>query len=570
MNTFCLVALNSQYVHTNLAVRLIKNLDKSEDTVVLEHTINNQMDYVLEDIISRRPKCVVFSCYIWNIEYVKQLTGSIKKVLPDTIIVLAGPEVSYGCSEIINENPYFDVICFGEGETIYPQLKNGILKNDLSAVEGICYRENNKIITNPIAGKFDINTQIFPYYDIEDVSDRILYFETSRGCPFKCSYCISGISGGVEFMSLENVEKHFETFFKHNANQVKLVDRTFNYPVKRAVSIVEIMLKLKAKYPGSRTSFHCELNPLLITKEFAELLKSAPKGFLQFEIGVQSTNPETLQAIMRDVNLKKQHENIEMLTGLENITVYVDLIAGLPFETYGIFKNSFNDIYKMNADKIHLGFLKVLKGSHMQKTAADYGIIYCDYAPYKVLKTSFISFEELSRLEKIESLVDTYFNSDNFASSLIYFMQSFDSPFDFYSGLCDYLQPRDYFNRPHKFVYYYEVLYDFITSKKAAEAGMAEAVLLHDFCCNSRPRVYPGFAKNVHSQNKKDSAREFYNKEENIQKYLPHYNGISPSTISRQCNIEFYEYDVTSPALAKGETVILYDYSQGIQIHKIN
>ena len=570
MSSFCLVALNSQYVHTNLAVRLIKNLDKSEDTVVLEHTINNQMDYVLEDIISHNPKCVIFSCYIWNIEYVKQLAGSIKKVLPAAIVALAGPEVSYGSENIVSENSNIDIVCFGTGEVVYPQLKAGILRNDWSGVEGICYRKNSQIITNPIISKYDINSQDFPYYDIGQVKDRILYFETSRGCPFNCSYCISGIAGGVDFMSLEKVEESFEMFFKHDAGQVKLVDRTFNYPIKRAADIIKIMLKLKNKYPGSKTSFHCELNPLLINESFAGLLKTAPPGFLQFEIGVQSTNPSTLKAIMREVNLEKQFKNITLLTQLSNITVYVDLIAGLPYETYGIFQSSFNDIYKMNADKIHLGFLKVLKGSYMQKTAEEHGIVYENFAPYKILKSDFISFAELMYLEKIESIVETYYNSGNFANTIAYSVSLFESPYAFYDRFCEYLQGKDYFNRPHKFIYYYDVLYDFLACTQNADMQFAESVLLHDFCINSKPRVYPECIKTAHSQKRKQFVRDFYNNPENAQKYLPHFEGISPSTISRQCNIELYEYDVTSRSVQKKETIILYDYSAGTKIIKIN
>ncbi|MEX1376135.1 MAG: B12-binding domain-containing radical SAM protein [Eubacteriales bacterium] len=569
MNTFCLVALNSQYVHTNLAVRLIKNTNIYNNTIVLEHTINNQMDLVLEDIISQNPKCIIFSCYIWNINYVYDLVSSIKKVLEDSIIVLAGPEVSYTYQDIISQNKNVDIVCFGTGEIIYPQLQRGIHENNLSSVEGICYRDGSEILTNPIASTYDINTQKFPYYDIADVRDRILYFETSRGCPFNCSYCISSIEKGVQLMESQKIRESFEVFFQHDAKQVKLVDRTFNYPVKRAIEIIKIMLELKQKYPNSQTSFHCELNPLLITQELADILSTAPYGFLQFEIGIQSTYPKTLQAIKRDVDLAKQYENITMLTKLENIKVYVDLIAGLPYETYEIFQNSFNDVYKMNAGGVHLGFLKVLKGSYMQSTAGEHGIAYQEYAPYKILKSDYISFAQLSYLEKIESLVDTYYNSGNFNSSLNYAISLFETPYDFYDSFCSFLMEREHFNRPHKFIYYYDVLFEFICKMKNCNSGFLQSVILHDYAANSKPRVYPQCIQNAYSEQKKDFMREFYGNPENIEKYLPNYAGMSPSTISRQCNIEIFSYDVLSKDIVAEETILLYDYMNKTKIHKI-
>jgi len=248
----------------------------------------------------------------------------------------------------------------------------------------------------------------------------------------------------------------------------------------------------------------------------------------------------------------------------------VDLIAGLPYETYEIFQNSFNDIYKMNADKIHLGFLKVLKGSYMQKTADDYGIVYDGFAPYKILKSNFISFPKLRYLEKIESIVETYYNSGNFANTIAYGVSLFESPYVFYDRFCKHLLGKDYFNRPHKFVYYFDVLYDFLALIKNADMQYSESVLLHDFCTNSKPRVYPERIKATHSQKRKQIARDFYNNPANIQKYLPHFEGISPSTISRQCNIELHEYDVTSKSIQKKETCILYDYSSNTKIIKIN
>jgi len=570
LDTFCLVAINSQYVHTNLAVRLLKNLDEYNNTVVLEHTINNQMDLVLEDIVCRNPKCVIFSCYIWNISYVKDLVSSLKKVLEDTIIVLAGPEVCYNYEDILKENKHVDIISYGIGEIAFPQLQKGIIANDLSEVEGICFRQDNEIITNPILNKYDINTQEFPYYDIEDVKDRILYFETSRGCPFNCSYCMSSIVKGVELMELDKIEKNLETFFKHNVKQVKLVDRTFNYPIKRAIEIIKIMLKLKEKYPDTRTSFHCELNPLLINNELRDILSNAPKGFLQFEIGVQSTHPETLQAINRDVDLKKQHDNIVMLTELDNLTVYVDLIAGLPYETYDIFTKSFNDAYSMNASGLHLGFLKVLKGSYMESCAKEHGIEYQYYAPYKILKSKYISFNNLSHLEKIESLVDTYYNSGNFKNSIQYSAKLFTTPYDFYNSLMNYLIHKEYFNKPHKFIYYFDMLYEFLTSVKGTECDYAKALVLHDYASKSKPRSYPKCAPNAYSDKKKTIVREFFNNPQNIEKYLPKYIGLSPSSISRQCNLEIYDYDVTSKSIKKSETIILYDYSNEAIVQRIN
>ncbi|MBN2879723.1 MAG: B12-binding domain-containing radical SAM protein [Clostridia bacterium] len=569
MDTFCLVALNSQYVHTNLAVRLIKNTDQYNNTCIIEHTINNQMDLVLEDIVLKSPTCVIFSCYIWNIEYVMLLSSSIKKILPDSSIVLAGPEVNYNGKEILRQHSYIDIVCAGPGEIIFPQLQDGIMLRDLVPVEGICYRQENEIRENPIVSKYDINTQKFPYYDIEDVKDRILYFETSRGCPYNCSYCISSITKGVDFMSIEKVEESFEIFFRHNVNQVKLVDRTFNYPLKRAVQIIEIMLKLKDKYPDSTTSFHCELNPLLINDEFVKLLKKAPDNFLQFEIGVQSTNPHTLKEINRDFNLEKQYENISKLTELKNIKVFVDLIAGLPHETFDIFKKSFNDTYLLGAGGLHLGFLKVLKGSEMEKNAENHGIEYSSYAPYKILRSTYISFEELCRLEKIESLVDTYYNSGRFVNSLRYALAFFDSPFSFYDHFRMYLEKRYYFIKPHKFITYYDFLNDFLSEIGAVNTEYLENLLLHDYACHSKPRSYPKCIKSAYSEKKKKAVREFFSNNEYIEKYLPHLAGMPSGSISRICNIEIFNFDILEKEISEKDIVVLYDYKDKTKVYKV-
>ena len=448
-------------------------------------------------------------------------------------------------------------------------MQDGLLKNDLSDVEGICFRQGNEIIINPVINKFDIDSQKFPYYDIENVTDRILYFETSRGCPFNCSYCMSSMSKGIDLMSLDKVEESLEVFFQNNVKQVKLVDRTFNYPIKRAINILEIMLALKIKYPDARTSFHCELNPLLINKALANLLRKAPKGFLQFEIGVQTTNPETLQAVSREVDLKKQYDNITMLTSLENITVYVDLIAGLPYETYEIFKKSFNDTYQMKADKLHLGFLKILNGSFMQKYASEYGILYNNHAPYKILKSDSISFEELCHLEKIEILVDTYHNSGNFKTITDFSVSQFSSPYEFYNEFCYFLKSKNHFNRPHKFIYYYEILYEFLSNKQGINKNYTQDLILHDYASNSKPRVYPGCLKTTYNDKKKTIAREFYNNPKNIEKYLPKYIDLPSSTISRQCNLEIFDYDVTSMSNIKRETIMIYDYKDSGNIQKV-
>ena len=569
MNTFVLVALNSQYVHTNLAVRLIKNLDRYNNVCVLEHTINNHMDAVLEDIISKSPKCIIFSCYIWNISYVGSLIRNIKKILPETVIALAGPEVSYNPGSILDENPAADIICTGEGEIVFPQLQDGIINNNLDDVEGICFRHGKNVVCNPVISEYNINNQKFPYYDIEDVKDRILYYETSRGCPFKCSYCISGISNSVRLMDIEKVRESFEIFFKHNVKQVKLVDRTFNYPNKRAVSIIKIMLELKSKYPDSQTSFHCELNPLLINKEFAETVSTAPKGFIQFEIGIQSTNPETLKTINREVNMDKQFDNITMLTNIKNAKVYVDLIAGLPYETYEIFKKSFNDIYSLDADCIHLGFLKILKGSYMEKTSKLHGIKYQDNAPYKILKSDYITYNQLCHLEKIEKLIDTYNNSENFSHSVKYGVSCFSSPYSFYDEFCTFLKRNDYFNRPHKFTYYYDILYEFLSAERFIDTEYLRSLILHDYAGNSKPRIYPNCINSAYSEIRKNAVREFFNNSDNIQKYLPEYSGLSPSTVSRQCNLEIFDYDVTSDNIIKTKTIIVYDYLNEHSIHKI-
>lgn len=566
----CVVALNSQYVHTNLAIRLIKNIDTTCSTIVLEHNINTPQDIVLEDIISKEPKCVVFSCYIWNISHCILLANSIKSLLPNTYIVLAGPEVAHTYMDILDDYPYIDIICFGIGEVTHPQLVNAVHTSDFSQVEGIAYRKNDKMIINRVNTKYKLDMQEFPYYDIEQMQDKILYFETSRGCPFNCTFCLSGNNEDIDLMSLSNVKKHFKEFFIHNVNLVKLIDRTFNYPAKRAIDIINILLELKAKYPDARTRFHCEINPLLINDEFKQILTKVPDDFLQFEIGIQSTNYETLKTIDRNIDTPKQLGNIRKLTNMGNLKVFVDLIAGLPYETYDIFTKSFNDVYHIAPSGIHLGFLKLLKGSKIRMNATKYGIIYEQHPPYKILASAHLSYKEICKLERIESIVDMYYNSGNFASTLKYVIDNAESPFSFYEQFAQMAEGYEYFTRPHKFTFYYDVLYDYLVSTNNMNEKILRQLLLHDWACHQKPRVYPRCVGNVITDKKKDISREFYRSSDNIKKYLSSYAEQSASTISRQCNIEIYDYDVTSISHMLKETIILYTYDGTIKHQIIN
>ncbi len=556
MKQIVLAALNAKYFHTNLAVRCLKACAGEDyDIEIVESTINDNLDIVLEEIVSNSPDAVGFSCYIWNIDYILQIAGNLKKILPECLIFFGGPEVSFDSKSMMKRHPFIDMIIKGEGEiTLLDWLKAYQSNKDFSSIEATTVRKGEEIVDNPPRKeKLDFDELPFLYNNLTEYENKIIYFETSRGCPMKCAYCMSGNSGGMSYMNFEKVEKAFSYFLENNVKQVKLVDRTFNYPLSRAKKIIAMLIEKKKLYPSAQTNFHFEITASLIDNEFLEILKQAPEGLIQFEAGVQSTHPETLKAITRSVDSEKLLKNIKEIAKIKNITVYADIIAGLPYESYTDFKKSFNDVYKLKTDKIHLGFLKVLKGSAIKEKVEEYGIAYSERAPYKVLKTKDISYDELSRLEKIEHLLELYKNSSNFQYSCDWVADIYETPFDFFENFMEYAWNAGFYGRTQSILKQFEMLYDFMSESNRADETMLKDKLLFDWSLLEKPRRYPVCIEPQNESGQKEFKRNFFNDIDNIERYLPDYIGLAPQAISRMCHIAFFE---------GGSRAVLFNYKK--------
>lgn len=556
-----LTALNARYFHSNLAVRCLKGATSADhDVEIFESTINDKSDDILEKIVQKSPDAVGFSCYIWNIEKILNIADNLKKILPDCFIFFGGPEVSYDCISLMKEYSFIDMIIKGEGEAVFKKWIDAFESGEyITKIPSIVYRANGDIIVNPANEcNYDLNVLPFLYDNLEEYDNKIIYYETSRGCPYRCAYCMSGLNGGITYMGTQKVIEAFEYFIQNKVKQVKMVDRTFNYPAERAHEILRELIILSKKYPDSSTNFHFEITAVLVDDTMIEILKDAPKGLIQFEIGIQSTNPHTLKAIHRSQNNKKLFSIIRKLVALDNIMVYVDLIAGLPHESYERFAESFNDAFMLNAHKIHLGFLKLLKGTDIREKCQEYGIAYTNKAPYKVLQTKDISYKELCKLDKIEQMVDIYYNSGHLKNTMSYIISKYDSPFIFFEGLSNFLVAKDFYGKPQKITTQFDVFYEYSCLNSDINKAILKEKMQYDWMLLEKPRRYPNHLKMQYSESQKNFIREFLGDKENIKKYLPRYVDYSSSTISRMCHIAFFDIS---------QEIVLFDYDK-ISKHK--
>lgn len=445
-----LVAVNAKYVHTSLAVRYISRYcsTRGESCDFCEFSINEPMGNVLAKLYAKDCDAYGFSCYIWNIRYVLELCQSLKKLRPERRIILGGPEVTFDAENLLKGCSFIDCIICGEGEkAVCDYIQNP--PEDRCTVHGT---------------RLDMNELVFPYTE-EDlrqiaVGERLVYYETSRGCPFSCSYCLSSTQKGVEFLPLDRVRSELEVLAKSGAMTIKFVDRTFNADRKRAEEIWRVCMSF-----DTDTCFHFEIGADLLTDSHLDLLKSAKPGQLQFEIGVQTTNPKTIAAVSRTMDIEKLSENVKKLRKETNISLHLDLIAGLPFEDYNSFKKSFNDVYAMSPHVLQLGFLKLLKGSALREAAEGFGIRCCDFAPYEVFSTAHMSYDEIIRLKAVEDVLERYYNSGRFYDTLAVTLGFFKSPFDFYEELSEYWTSKNLVGQGVKRISLYSHLYDFLKQR---------------------------------------------------------------------------------------------------------
>lgn len=500
-----LVALNSQYIHSNLAIRYLRAYTKDMDynCVLKEFTINNRIEQVLEGIMEEKPDFICFSTYIWNVDMVKALSHLIKRIDSKIEILYGGPEVSFDSEEFLKESNG-DYVIKGEGEKAFREFIEYKLKiRNINSIKGFYYSKNGEIFFNENRENMDMNEIVFPYEECENLENKIVYYEGSRGCPFRCKYCLSSTDRNLRFLNIERIKKELQFFIDKKVKLVKFVDRTFNANHDFAMAIWEYLIK-----NAKETSFHFEISADILKKDEIELLKSAPSGLFQFEVGVQSTNNTTLRHINRMVNFSSIEEKVVEIKNLQNIKQHLDLIAGLPGEDLSSFINSFNDVYSIEPEEIQLGFLKLLKGSNMREEAGMWGMEYSPYPPYEILKTSSISYEELVILKRVEAMVDKYYNSGKFHNIIKYFINIFPNPFDFYLELSKFFKHKGYFNRNISSTEYYKVFLDFNKEILKRDNNSLKEIIKYDYLTYNKRSWVPDFIREDVNRDEIDKVKE--------------------------------------------------------------
>ena len=529
-----LAACNAKYIHSNLAVYDLKaySSDYDEHVILREYTINQPKDEILKDIYSSGADVVCFSCYIWNISFVRELIRDLVKILPKTAFWAGGPEVSYDAEKFLTEMPEMTGVMVGEGEKTFHDLLEFYIdgKDSLEEISGIAYRTGDKIIHNGWRELMDLSAIPFVYEHLEKFENRIIYYESSRGCPFSCSYCLSSIDKKLRFRDLELVKKELQFFLDHRVPQVKFVDRTFNCKHEHAMTIWKYILE----HDNGVTNFHFEISADLLREEEMELMSQMRPGLIQLEIGVQSTNPETIRAIHRHMDLKKLEHCVNRVHSFRNIHQHLDLIAGLPYEDYDIFHQSFNDVYQMKPDQLQLGFLKVLKGSLMQKEAEGYGIVYKEKEPYEVLSTNWLTYGEVLKLKMVESMVEVYYNSGQFWHTLEYLVPLEKDAFTFYEKLGSFYEKKGYSEISHSRMRRYEILLEYLKEETDVPTEVAAQKMLYDLYLREKLKKRPAFAPD-----QKQYETAVWNYRKNNQ-------------VSKTAHIEVFE----------NGTVILFDYEK--------
>ena len=493
-----LAACNAKYIHSNLAVYNLKSCsgEYSSRVVVKEYTINQIRDDILKDIYLEQPDVVCFSCYIWNISFVRELVPDLKKILPQVEFWAGGPEVSYDAVEILKKNPAFFGVMVGEGEETFHELAGYYIERKpetLSGIRGVAFRDENKgrdIVHTGWRELMDLSKVPFAYSNLTEFKNRIIYYESSRGCPFSCSYCLSSIDKKLRFRDIGLVKKELQFFIDNKVPQVKFVDRTFNCKHDHAMEIWRYI----TENDNGITNFHFEISADLLRAEELALMKTMRPGLIQLEIGVQSTNPQTIKAIRRTMDFEKLKGIVEQIHSFGNIHQHLDLIAGLPYEGYDSFHKSFCDVYALRPEQFQLGFLKVLKGSHMMEMTGEYQILYKDREPYEVLSTAWLTYGEILRLKMVESMVEVYYNSGQFKNTLVFLEKYFDDPFRMYEALGRFYEKKGYSEISHSRMRRYEILMEFAGEQKEIPSEALSDVMLLDLYLRENLKSRPSFA----------------------------------------------------------------------------
>ena len=493
-----LAACNAKYIHSNLAVYNLKSCSGkySPNVVIKEYTINQIRDDILKDIYLEQPDVICFSCYIWNISFVKELVPDLKKILPHVDFWAGGPEVSYDAVEFLKKNPAFFGVMVGEGEETFHELAGYYIERkpeNLKEIRGVAFHDETKVPDIVHTGwreLMDLSKVPFAYSNLAEFKNRIIYYESSRGCPFSCSYCLSSIDKKLRFRDIELVKNELQFFIDNKVPQVKFVDRTFNCKHDHAMEIWRYI----TEHDNGITNFHFEISADLLREEELALMKTMRPGLIQLEIGVQSTNPQTIKAIRRTMDFEKLKGIVEQIHGFGNIHQHLDLIAGLPYEGYDSFHKSFCDVYALRPEQFQLGFLKVLKGSHMMEMTGEYQILYKDREPYEVLSTAWLTYGEILRLKMVESMVEVYYNSGQFKHTLVFLEQYFEDPFRMYEALGRFYEKKGYSEISHSRMRRYEILMEFAGEQKEIPLEVLSDVMLLDLYLRENLKSRPSFA----------------------------------------------------------------------------
>ena len=577
---FLLAAVNAKYIHSNPAIYSLRAYSVQKDSELEKHielaeyTINQPFQDILADIYARMPDCVAFSCYIWNIGMVKDIVRELAKILPETRIWLGGPEVSYNAEELLEEMPCLTGIMVGEGEVTFHELlmfyRQGGPEDirGLEQTDGIVFRKRGQegICRTRDRALTDISGLPFFYNeaDIGDFHNRILYYESSRGCPYRCSYCLSSIDKTVRLRRLELVEKELQFVLEKKVPQVKFVDRTFNCNHSHAMGIWRFI----KEQDNGITNFHFEISADILTEEEITLLQSLRPGLVQLEIGVQSTNPVTIREIRRRMDWERLRRIVAALQEKDNIHLHLDLIAGLPYEDSASFRNSFNEVYACRPEQLQLGFLKVLKGSYMHEKASEYEIHYTDKPPYEVLFTKWMPYFQVLKLKRVEEMVELYYNSSQFAHTLPVLEKAFPDPFRMYEQLAEYYEEKGYFvNNPAR-AYRYQVLLDFALSADPDNMTLYRQLLTLDMYLRENLKSRPAFALPLREQQEaKEKINGFYRREECSPSFLKEYveDGYNARQMARMTHIECFTLPVWEKENPQGNGggavyYLLFDY----------
>ena len=491
-----LVACNAKYIHSNLAVYDLQAYasDYADHIVLKEYTINQQKDDIMRDIYLEHPDVVCVSCYIWNLSFVKELMADLIKILPGADFWAGGPEVSYDAEKFLTENSEFKGVMVGEGEETFKELAGYYVEKNpqnLKDMTGICYRDGDQIIHNGWRQIMDLSSIPFIYKDLSEFKNRIIYYESSRGCPFSCSYCLSSIDKKLRFRDTETVKKELQFFIDNKVPQVKFVDRTFNCKHDHAMAI----WKYINEHDNGVTNFHFEISADLLREEELQEMSTMRPGLIQLEIGVQSTNSDTIKAIHRTMDFEKLKGIVDRIHSFGNIHQHLDLIAGLPYEDYDSFRHSFNDVYALKPQQLQLGFLKVLKGSHMMEMCKEYGIVYKTQEPYEVLSTKWLDYDHVLKLKTVENMVEVYYNSGQFQNTLEYLENFFPDAFSIYERLGSFYMEKGYGDVSHTRMRRYEILLEFLEDMPEISVDQVKDQMVYDLYLRENLKSRPGFAR---------------------------------------------------------------------------